>query len=36
MTPPILCLIKKMGVEAWAKHKAKSVKEVYFRGKRRL
>jgi hypothetical protein len=31
-----LCLIKKMGVEAWAKHKAKSVKEVYFRGKWRM
>jgi hypothetical protein len=31
-----LCLIKKMGVEAWAKHKAKSVKEAYFRGKWRM
>ena len=31
-----LCLIKKMGVEAWARHKAKSVKEVYFRGKWRM
>ncbi len=31
-----LCLIKKMGVEAWAKQKAKSVKEVYSRGKWRM
>jgi hypothetical protein len=31
-----LCLIKRMGVEAWAEHKAKSVKEVYFRGKWRM
>ena len=28
-----LCLIKKMGLEAWAKTKAKSVKDTYFRGK---
>ncbi len=25
-----LCLIKKMGLEAWAKNKAKSVKDTYF------
>lgn len=25
-----LCLIKKMGLEVWAKNKAKSVKDVYF------
>lgn len=25
-----ICLIKKMGIEAWAKEKAKSVKDVYF------
>jgi hypothetical protein len=25
-----LCLIKKMGINAWAKNKAKKVKEVYF------
>lgn len=31
-----LCLIKRMGVETWAKSKAKSVKEVYFRGKWRM
>jgi hypothetical protein len=28
-----LCLIKKMGLEAWAKDKAKSVKKTYFKGK---
>lgn len=28
-----LCLIKKMGLENWAKHKAKSVNEVYFTSK---
>lgn len=28
-----LCLIKRMGVEAWAKEKASSVKKVYFTGK---
>ena len=27
-----LCLIKKMGVEAWAKTKAKSVRDTYFKG----
>lgn len=26
-----LCLIKKMGVEAWAKEKARDVKQTYFR-----
>lgn len=26
-----LCLIKKMGLEEWAKSKAKSVKETYFK-----
>ena len=31
-----LCLIKKMGVEKWAKEKAKSVKETYYKGKFRL
>lgn len=31
-----LCLIKKLGVESWAKDKAKSVREVYFTGKWRL
>jgi len=31
-----LALIKKMGLEAWAKEKAKSVKETYFRGKFKL
>lgn len=31
-----LCLIKKMGVETWAKEKAKSVKDVYFQGKWKL
>jgi len=28
-----LCLIKKMGVEQWAKEKAKGVRETYFKGK---
>lgn len=28
-----LCLIKKMGVEEWAKTRAKSTKEEYFKGK---
>lgn len=28
-----LCLIKKMGLETWAEEKAKSVKDVYFKGK---
>jgi len=28
-----LCLIKKMGLEAWARDKAKSVKRTYFKGK---
>ena len=27
-----LCLIKKMGLEAWAETKAKSVKDTYFKG----
>jgi len=27
-----LCLIKKMGLESWAKDKAKSVKLTYFKG----
>ena len=27
-----LCLIKKMGLEKWAKEKAKSVKETYYKG----
>jgi hypothetical protein len=27
-----LCLIKKMGLEAWAEEKAKSVKSTYFKG----
>lgn len=25
-----LCLIKKMGLESWAEHKAKAVKKTYF------
>ena len=29
---PHLCLIKKMGLESWAKTKAKSVKHTYFKG----
>lgn len=28
-----LCLIKKMGLEAWAEAKARSVKETYFKGR---
>jgi hypothetical protein len=28
-----LCLIKKMGIEEWAKEKAKEVKETYLKGK---
>ena len=28
-----LCLIRKMGLEPWAKDKAKSVKDTYFKGK---
>lgn len=31
-----LCLIKKMGLEAWAKTKAKGVKDTYFKGKLKL
>jgi hypothetical protein len=31
-----LCLIKKMGLETWAKDKAKSVKDTYFKGKFKL
>jgi len=31
-----LCLIKKMGLEAWAKEKAKVVKDTYFKGKFKL
>jgi len=31
-----LCLIKKMGLEAWAAEKAKSVKDTYFKGKFKL
>ena len=31
-----LCLIKKMGLEAWAQNKAKSVKDTYFKGKWKL
>ena len=31
-----LGLIKKMGLEAWAKDKAKSVRETYFKGKFKL
>lgn len=27
-----LCLIKKMGLESWAKNKAKNVKDTYFKG----
>lgn len=27
-----LCLIKKMGVESWAKSKAKTVRDTYFKG----
>jgi hypothetical protein len=28
-----LCLIKKMGLEAWAQAKAKDVRDTYFKGK---
>ncbi|WP_104371761.1 DUF3795 domain-containing protein [Desulfocucumis palustris] len=31
-----LCLIKKLGLEAWAQEKAKSVREVYFTGNWKL
>ena len=31
-----LGLIKKMGLEAWAKEKAKNVRDTYFRGKLKL
>ncbi len=31
-----LCLIKKMGLETWARDKAKSVKEIYYSGKWKL
>jgi hypothetical protein len=31
-----LCLIKKMGLEKWAKEKAKEVKTLYFTGKWKL
>ena len=31
-----LCLIKKMGLESWAKNKAKDVKGTYFKGKFKL
>jgi len=31
-----LCLIKKMGLEVWAKNKAKAVKEIYFNEKWKL
>jgi hypothetical protein len=31
-----LCLIKKMGLESWAKDKAKSVKDTYFKGSFKL
>jgi len=31
-----LCLIKKMGLEAWAKEKAKTVKDTYFKEKFKL
>ena len=31
-----LCLIKKMGLEAWAKEKAKKVKDEYIHGKLEL
>ena len=31
-----LCLIKKMGLESWAKDKAHSVKKEYFTGKWKL
>ena len=31
-----LCLIRKMGLESWAKTKAKDVKHTYFKGKFKL
>jgi len=31
-----LCLIKRMGLEQWARTKANSVKETYFKGKLRV
>lgn len=31
-----LCLIKKMGLESWAKDKAKGVKDTYFKGSFKL
>jgi len=31
-----LCLIKKMGLEAWAETKAKNVKHTYFKGQFKL
>jgi hypothetical protein len=31
-----LCLIKKLGLEKWAKEKARSVKETYYNGKLKL
>jgi hypothetical protein len=31
-----LCLIKKMGLEAWAQTRAKSVRDTYFKGKFKL
>ena len=31
-----LCLIKKMGLESWAKNKAKSVRDVYLSAKWKL
>jgi hypothetical protein len=31
-----LCLIKKMGLEAWAQNKARSVRDVFMYGKWRL
>jgi hypothetical protein len=31
-----LCLIKKMGLESWAKSKAKNVRETYFKEKFKL
>ncbi len=31
-----LCLIKKMGLESWAKNKASSVRRTYFRGEFKL
>ncbi|WP_242832541.1 DUF3795 domain-containing protein [Desulfosporosinus orientis] len=31
-----LCLIKRMGLENWAKQKANNVKETYYKGKLKL